>query len=97
MTLLRQPHIKSLRLIDIRLGIRSHIFFIASYIIFYDMIIESLYIFFGYAEQLGNQPLQGLINMIIDLHIAILLLQPQQIEYVIPLALLLYDVDIVID
>ena len=35
--------------------------------------------------------------MIIDLHIAILLLQPQQIEYVIPLALLLYDIDIVID
>ncbi len=61
------------------------------------MIIESLYIFFGYAEQFGNQPLQGLIDMIIDLYIAILLLQPQQIEYIIPLALLLYDVDIVID
>ena len=60
------------------------------------MIIESLYIFFWYAEQLGNQPLQGLIDMIIDLYIAILLLQPQQIEYIIPLALLLYDVDIVI-
>ena len=61
------------------------------------MIIESLYIFFGYAEQLGNQSLQGLIDMIIDLYIAILLLQPQQIEYIIPLALLLNDVDIVID
>ena len=59
------------------------------------MIIESLYIFFGYAEQLGNQSLQGLIDMIIDLYIAILL--PQQIEYIIPLALLLNDVDIVID
>lgn len=90
------PQVKSLILRSIDDAIQlSHILRVAN-ILLYHMLIEGINILFRNTKQLSYQSFQGLIYVIIDLHILILLLQPQQIENIIPLTLLLYHIDIVV-
>jgi hypothetical protein len=48
-------------------------------------------------EVLAQQSLDGLVDVVIDLCIIVLLLEAKQVEDVVPLALLLDDVDVVVD
>jgi hypothetical protein len=62
-----------------------------------DSTIKQIHIFLPYAQVLAQDALDGLVDVAVDLGTVALLLQPQQVQHVVPLALLLDDVDVVVD
>jgi hypothetical protein len=70
---------------------------LTSNILLNDSTIKHIHIFLPHAQVAPQDALYGLVNVTVDLRALALLLQPEQVQHVVPLALLLDHVDIVVD
>jgi hypothetical protein len=62
-----------------------------------DSTIKQIHIFLPDTQVPAQDALDGLVNVAVNLEAVALFLEPQQVEHVVPLALLLDHVDVVVD
>lgn len=70
---------------------------LTSNILLNDSTIKHIHIFLPHAQVTTQDALYGLVDVAVDLRTLALLLQPQQVQHVVPLALLLDHVNVVVD